>query len=115
MDGCVCRGIPSTRCSHLEACRPPDIEADFTIESVATLPEYQRRGLISALIEEVLQDARRRGCRLAQITTYLGNDAALAAYKKSGFQVLDEKRCAEVEEILGVPGFVRLTRALIID
>ena len=98
-----------------EACRPPDIEADFTIESVATLPEYRRRGLISALIEEVLQDARRRGCRLAQITTYLGNDAALAAYEKSGFQVLDEKRCAEVEEILGVPGFVRLTRALKID
>jgi ribosomal protein S18 acetylase RimI-like enzyme len=98
-----------------EACRPPDSEADFTIESVATLPEYQRRGLISALIEEVLSYASQRGCRLAQITTYLGNDAALAAYKKSGFKVLDEKRCAEVEQILRVPGFVRLTRALKID
>jgi ribosomal protein S18 acetylase RimI-like enzyme len=97
------------------ACRPPDIAADFTIESVATLPEYRRRGLIGALIEEVLQDASQRGCRLAQITTYIGNDAALAAYEKSGFKVLDEKRCAEVEQILGVPGFVRLTRALKID
>jgi GNAT superfamily N-acetyltransferase len=98
-----------------EACRPPDIEVDFTIESVATLPEYRRRGCISALIEEVLQYASQHGCRLAQITTYIGNDAALAAYERSGFKVLDEKRCAEVEQILGVPGFVRLTRALKID
>ena len=30
------------------ACMPPDIGADFAIESVATLPEYRRRGLIGA-------------------------------------------------------------------
>ena len=40
------------------ACMPPDIGADFAIESVATRPEYRRRGLIGALIDEVLQDAR---------------------------------------------------------
>ena len=93
-------------------CMPPDIGADFAIESVATLPEYRRRGLIGALIEEVLHDASGSGCKLAQITTYIGNNPAQSAYEKSGFQVFDEKRCAAVEKILGVPGFVRLTRNL---
>ncbi|MGB6942556.1 MAG: GNAT family N-acetyltransferase [Bryobacteraceae bacterium] len=97
------------------ACMPPDIGADFAIESVATLPEYRRRGLISALIDEVLRNATALGCRLAQVTTYIGNDAAHSAYEKSGFTVLDEKRCADSEKILGVPGFVRLTRQLKID
>ena len=39
------------------ACMPPDIGADFAIENVATLPEYRRRGLISALIDEMLRNA----------------------------------------------------------
>jgi ribosomal protein S18 acetylase RimI-like enzyme len=93
-------------------CMPADVGADYAIESVATLPQYRRRGLITALIDEVLQNASQRGCKLAQITTYIGNDAAQSAYEKSGFKVLDEKRCTEAEKILGVPGFVRLTRDL---
>jgi ribosomal protein S18 acetylase RimI-like enzyme len=97
------------------ACMPPDIGADFTIENVATLPEYRRRGLVLALIDEILRAASGRGRKLAQITTYMGNRAAQSAYEKSGFKVLDEKRCAEVERILGVPGFIRLTRGLRID
>jgi GNAT superfamily N-acetyltransferase len=97
------------------ACMPPEAGADFAIESVATLPQFRRRGLIGSLIDEVLLQARHLGCELAQITTYIGNDAARLAYEKSGFKVLDEKRCTEVDRILGVPGFVRLTRELKID
>lgn len=97
------------------SCMPPEIGADFAIESVATLPQFRRRGLIGGLIEEALAQARQAGCGLAQITTYIGNDAARLAYEKSGFKVLDEKRCTTADEILGVPGFVRLTRELKID
>jgi ribosomal protein S18 acetylase RimI-like enzyme len=96
-------------------CMPPDIGADFAIENVATLPRFRRRGLVKALIDEILGDAIQRGCRLAQITTYINNDAARSAYEKSGFQVRDERRCTEAQKILGVPGFVRLTRELKID
>jgi ribosomal protein S18 acetylase RimI-like enzyme len=94
------------------ACMPPDIGADFAIENVAALPEYRRRGLVNALLDEALRNASQRGCWLAQIATYIGNEAAQSAYEKSGFKVLDEKRCTEVQNILGVPGFVRLTRKL---
>jgi GNAT superfamily N-acetyltransferase len=93
-------------------CMPPDAGADFIVESVATRPEYRRRGLIQALLSEILRAASQRGCRLAQVTTYIGNDAARSAYEKSGFRVLDEKRCTEAQKILGVPGFVRLAREL---
>ena len=74
-----------------------------------------RLGLIGALMNEALQDASERGCKLAEITTYIGNEAAQWVYEKSGFKVLDQKRCAEVEKLLGVPGFLRLTRQLKID
>lgn len=90
-------------------CMPPDIGADFVIESVATVPEYRRRGLVRCLIAEALQGARERGCKLAQISTYLGNEAAISAYEKSGFRIRDEKRCPDAEKLLGVPGFIRLT------
>jgi len=96
-------------------CMPPDIGADFIIESVATLPQHRRQGLIRWLIDEALADARRRECRLAQITTYIGNAPAQTAYERSGFNLRDEKRCDIVQSVLGVPGFMRLTRDLTIS
>ena len=90
-------------------CTPPDIGADFLIENVATRPEYRRRGLVRALLEATLTQARERGCKLAQISTYIGNDAAISAYLKCGFHIRDEKRCPDAERLLGVPGFIRLT------
>lgn len=93
-------------------CLPPDAGADFAIESVATRPEYRRWGLVRALIGEALQTAPARGCRLAQIVTYIGNQAAIAAYEKSGFRIQDQQRCRDMEAMLGAPGFVRLTREL---
>lgn len=93
-------------------CLPPDAGADFAIESVATRPEFRRRGLIRALIGEVLGTARVQGCRLAQIVTYIGNQAAITAYERSGFEISQEKRCRDMEEALEAPGFVRLLRRL---
>jgi ribosomal protein S18 acetylase RimI-like enzyme len=90
-------------------CMPPDIGADFAIENVATLPGHRRSGLVRALIEEALQDAVRRGCRLAQITTVVGNAAARSAYERSGFRFHDEKCCTALQEILGASGFIRFT------
>ena len=94
------------------ACMPPDAGADIVVENVATRPAYRRRGLADILLDVITRDAIRRGCRLAQVTTYIGNDAARSAYEKAGFKVRDEKRCTDLEKLLGVPGFVRLTREL---
>lgn len=100
------------RVAAVWACFPPDVGADWHIENVATCPEYRGRGLASALVDRALRDGKEQGCLLAQISTYLGNDPALSVYKRCGFRVADEKRCPEVESLLGTAGFVRLLREL---
>ena len=89
-----------------------DIGADWGIENVATLPQFRRRGLAGKLLQATLDDAKERGCKLAQIATFIGNLAAQSVYRRCGFAVSDEKRCVEVAAALDVPGFVRLIRAI---
>jgi ribosomal protein S18 acetylase RimI-like enzyme len=96
------------RVAPVWACFLSDVGADWGIENVATRPEYQRRGLASALMDQALREGRERGCKLAQITTTIGNDAAQAVYRRSGFRLAEEKRCSEMLSALDAPGFARL-------
>lgn len=91
------------------ACFLPDAGADWGIENVATRPEYRRRGL-TATLDIVIRDGRERGCRLAQITVFLGNQAAQSLYERAGYTLSGEKRCDQLPTILGTDGFVRLLR-----
>jgi ribosomal protein S18 acetylase RimI-like enzyme len=100
------------RALPLWVCALPDIGADWQVEFVATRPEHRRQGLVQALIDRALLEGRAVGSRLAQITVFVGNDPAIAAYQKAGFTVNDERRCPQVEALLGTPGFARLTRSL---
>jgi GNAT superfamily N-acetyltransferase len=94
------------------ACFLPDIGADWGIENVATRPAYRRKGLMKTLLNSALREAVGHDRKLVQIITYIGNDEACVAYQHNGFRVLDEKRCAGFEAILGSPGFMRLIRDL---
>lgn len=100
------------RVAPVWSCFLPEIGADCAIENVAALPDFRRRGLTTALLADAVAALERRGCRLIQITTYIDNHAAIAAYQSAGFRVSDEKRCPEIEAALGTPGFLRLTRAV---
>lgn len=100
------------RIAPVWSCFPEDAGADWIVENIATKPEFRGRGAASALIEEVVREGSRRGQRVAQIATYIGNDAAQSVYEKCGFQFSDEKRCAELERLLGARGFMRLLRKL---
>jgi ribosomal protein S18 acetylase RimI-like enzyme len=100
------------RVAPIWACFLPDIGADWGIENVASRPEFRRRGLANVLLERALREGTKRGCRLAEITTFIGNDAAQSVYKRSGFEFSDEKRCSEMASVLNAPGFVRVIRRL---
>jgi ribosomal protein S18 acetylase RimI-like enzyme len=100
------------RAGPVWACFLPDIGADWSIENVAARPEYRRQGLVKTLLDSAIKEAVGHGGKLVQIVTYIGNDEACTAYQHSGFRLLDEKRCAGFEAILGSPGFVRLIRDL---
>ncbi len=100
------------RVAPVWACFLPDVGADWGIENVATRPEYRQRGLANLLLDETLRQASERGCGLAQVTTFIGNDDAQSVYKRAGFRFSDEKRCSEMESVLNAPGFMRFIREL---
>ena len=72
----------------------------------------RRRGIAVLLLEHILERGRKRGFRLAQLTTLLGIAAATRAYEKTGFKVAEEKRHPEFERLIGAPGLVRYERFL---
>jgi ribosomal protein S18 acetylase RimI-like enzyme len=93
-------------------CFLEDVGADWIVENIATKPECRGQGAASVLIEEIVREGALRGRRLVQISTYIGNDAGQSVYEKCGFRFSDEKRCAELERLLGAKGFARLLRKL---
>jgi len=84
----------------------------WTIENVATLPEYRGYGVTEALLAEELDVARAAGFKRAQISFLIGNDRAEKTYAKAGFSFAEEKRAADIEAAMGVPGIKRFARDL---
>ena len=93
-------------------CHPEYVQGAWVIEHVATLPEYRRRGVISELLQAILDRGRRLGFKLAQVSFYIGNTPAERAYEKAGFKYADEKRHPDFEALIGCPGMVRFLRPL---
>lgn len=98
------------RTAAIWQCTFDTLDRAWVIESVATLPEFRRRGLADALMAEILRTGWTRGCRVAQLTILIGNTAAQRAYEKAGFRVEGEKRHADFADELGAPGFMRMVR-----
>jgi len=53
----------------------------------ATLPEHRRRGVQSALLAARLEDAARRGCDLAVVTTQPGSKSQ-ENVQRQGFELV---------------------------
>ena len=100
------------RSESVLCCIPDEVEGVWVIDSVATVPEFRRQGIVSKLLEEILEKGRKKGFRRAQINMYIGNIPAQKAYEKQGFNVLDEKRHPAFEREIGSPGMMRLLRDL---
>jgi ribosomal protein S18 acetylase RimI-like enzyme len=93
-------------------CVPDEVEGAWVIDSVATVPEFRRKGIVNKLLEEILAEGGKQGFRRAQINMYIGNIPAQRAYEKHGFKIVDEKRHPDFEAEIGSPGMVRLLRDL---
>ena len=100
------------RSSKMLVCLPKEIEGAWVIDSVATLPQYRKRGIAETLLEHILHEGKERGYRVSQINMYIGNEPALNLYKKMGFEVIEEKREEYFERTIGSPGMLSLARAL---
>ena len=61
---------------------------ELHINNFAVRSEYRRRGIGIALLDRVLQEARRRKANAAFLEVRSGNRAAQALYEKSGFRAI---------------------------
>ena len=61
---------------------------ELHINNFAVRSGYRRRGIGAALLEHVLQEARRRKANAAFLEVRSGNHAAQALYEKSGFRAI---------------------------
>lgn len=84
----------------------------WTIENVATKPQFRGTGISHALVEKELDIARAAGFKRAQVSFFMGNTRAERLYAKSGFTFAEEKRSADFEAAMGTPGTIRLARDL---
>jgi len=91
---------------------PEHVPGAWIVESVATRPEFRRRGLVDALMQEIMERGRKRGATVSDIGVFIGNDSAQKAYQKAGYKVVDEKTHPEFEAVYKTPGIRTLRRAL---
>jgi ribosomal protein S18 acetylase RimI-like enzyme len=84
----------------------------WVIENVATKPEMRRRGLVDALLHQLLGHGRERGFEHAQISVLIENERARRAYIKAGFEPIAEVRSADWEREIGCPGTEMLLQPL---
>ena len=96
----------------LDACFPPADPDTWTIEWVGVDEAFRRRGICRQLLAAILADGAHHGCHSAQVSTYIGNDAAAAAYLDAGFVTSQEHRAPELQAVLGVPGLMIMRRSL---
>ena len=100
------------RAERVLCCIPEDTEGAWIIDSVATVPEHRRKGLVDRLLAAILEKGRQKGFRRAQINIYIGNLPAQRAYEKQGFKIIDEKRHPDFEAEIGSPGMARMLKNL---
>ena len=91
---------------------PEHVPGAWIIEDVATRPEFRRRGLVDALMQEIMERGRKRGATLSDIGVFIGNDSAQKAYEKVGYTVVGEKCHPEFEAVYKSPGVRALRRTL---
>src|SRR4029450_6910418 len=61
---------------------------ELHINNVAVRAEYRRRGIGAALLNHVIDEARRRKAKAAFLEVRSANHAAQALYEKSGFRAI---------------------------
>ena len=100
------------RAERVICCIPDDAKDAWVIDSVATVPEHRRKGLVDQLLAAILEKGRQEGFQKAQINIYIGNRPAQRAYEKHGFKIVDEKRHPDFKAEIGSPGMARMLRNL---
>lgn len=93
-------------------CIPEAVDGAWVVDSVASVRDFRRQGIVGKMLEEILQRGRARGFRYAQVNVYIGNTAAQRLYEKHGFSTAGEIRDPYFESQIGSPGMACMLRNL---
>ncbi|MFM9846312.1 MAG: GNAT family N-acetyltransferase [Hyphomicrobiaceae bacterium] len=96
----------------VQRCMPPRQPGTWTIEWVAVEKSLRRQGIVSALLQKAFDTGAQRSLQQSQISTYVGNQAAINAYAKAGYSIERERHDPALKDLLGIPGMVTMVRAL---
>jgi ribosomal protein S18 acetylase RimI-like enzyme len=86
----------------------PVQDGAWIIENVACQEDFRRRGLVSALLHEAVERGLENGYRFITLNAFIGNDAAIIAYRKAGLKIIGEKRDPEFARVFGCPGMYQM-------
>lgn len=62
------------------------------IQTIGVRPDYQRTGLGRRLLDALVAETRRRGCREVFLEVRAENQAAIALYERAGFEMTGRRR-----------------------
>lgn len=100
------------RIGPVAASFPADEPGSWTIEHVATLPQYRGLGLASALLERAIARGAEQGFRQAVVDVFAGNSKACAVYEALGFRQTLAFGHEPLRRILDRDPLIRLVRPL---
>lgn len=77
-------GEPAGFVSAVEIFHPDEPQPEMFLNELAVGPAFQRRGIATALVKELLQLCKSRGCSEMWLGTEATNTAALRTYEGTG-------------------------------
>ena len=85
----------------------------YYVDALAVAPQWRRRGIARALLEDAAGDAAACGLSGLALDTGLHNEGARALYRACGFREREVRRAptARAERAIGGPGFVAYFKA----
>ena len=69
-----------------------EIGEEIHVTNVAVHPDFRRRGIARALLQAVLEDARRRGLRVVALEVRPSNREARTLYEAFGFRAVGRRK-----------------------
>ncbi len=85
----------------------------WIIEWVATRSKYRGQGLVSQLLQRILEEGRNQGFKKAQIGYLLGNVPAKNAYEKAGFEWVADYKHSDFENTYNCSGIASMKMNLV--
>ena len=102
----------ANRLAPLSGIFPEEVPLSWTIEHVATLPEFRGQGLIRTLLERALARGAELGFRQAAVDVFKGNDRALGIYQAAGFRPVTTFGDKPLRALFNRDPLMRLVRPL---